>query len=84
MAVFINFGVMVINNLSNNAGVFFGENVQQGWSSPAKTNQALNIFGVGCVSLNNINIVSDPDGVDMPAIDNNMNTPVAPVIVKAT
>ncbi|HBE80011.1 MAG TPA: hypothetical protein DDW65_19860 [Firmicutes bacterium] len=83
MAVFINFGVMVINSLANDAGIFFGENVQQGWSSPAKTNQALSIFGLGCVSLNNININSDPDVVDTPIMDNNLNIPTAPVIVKA-
>jgi hypothetical protein len=84
MAVFINFGVIVVNNLSSNAGIFFGENVQQGWNSPTKTNQALNIFGIGCVSLNNININSDPDGIDTPNIDNNLNATTAPVILKAT
>ena len=83
MAVFINFGVMVVNVLSNNTGIFFGENAQQGWNSPSKSNQAQRLYGVGCVSVNNININSDPDGVDTPNIDNNINMPGAPVIVKA-
>lgn len=84
MAVIINFGALVINNLTNATGVFFGENVQQGWNSPSKSNQALRIYGTGCVSLNNINILNDPDAVDTPTIDNNLNMPAAPVIVKAT
>lgn len=84
MAVFINFGAIVVNNISNNAGVFLGENVQQGWDSPTKTNQSLNIFGTGCVSINNININCDPDIVDTPDIFTNFNIPTAPVILKGT
>lgn len=84
MAVFINFGVMVINNLTNATGVFFGENVQQGWNSPSKSNQGQRLYGVGCVSINNININSDPDGVDTPTIHNNLDMTTAPVILKAT
>ena len=84
MAVFISFGVIVVNNLANNAGLFMGENVQQGWDSPAKTNQALNMFGVGTVSINNININSDPDVTDTPDFFNNLNAQAAPVILKGT
>ena len=83
MAVFINFGLIIINNLASNAGLFFGENVQQGWDSPTKTNQALNMFGVGTISINNININDDPDLIDTPNIYNNLNAPAAPVIVMA-
>lgn len=84
MAVFINFGAIVVNNLANNSGIFFGENVQQGWDSPAKTNQAQNIYGIGCVTLNNININCDPDLVDTPTFHSNLNAPVAPTILKGT
>jgi translation initiation factor RLI1 len=84
MAVFINFGVIVVNNLTNNAGIFFGENVQQGWVSPAKTNQAVNIFGNGNLTVSNININSDPDLVDTPTYFTDLNVPTAPVILKAT
>ncbi len=83
MAVFINFGVIAVNVLSNNTGVFFGENVQQGWNSPSKSNQAQRLYGTGCITINNININTDPDCVDTPTIDNNLNMPTAPVIVKA-
>jgi hypothetical protein len=82
MAVFINFGVIVVNNLTNNAGIFFGENVQQGWISPAKTNYGLNIFGNGNLTVSNINITSDPDFVDTPTCNTNLNAPAAPVILK--
>lgn len=82
MAVFINFGLIIVNNLANAAGIFFGENVQQGWDSPAKTNQALNMFGVGTISINNININSDPDFIDTPTTNNNLNAEPAPVILK--
>ncbi len=84
MAVIINFGVMVINNITNASGVFFGENVQQGWNSPSKSNQGQRLYGTGNVSINNININSDPDVADSPNIDNNLNLPTAPVIIKAT
>ena len=82
MAVFINFGVIVVNSLANNAGIFFGENVQQGWISPTKTNQALSIFGANSLIINNININSDPDFVDTPTCYTNLNVPTAPVILK--
>ncbi len=82
MAVFINFGVMVVNTIETNAGLFFGENVQQGWDAPSKTNQALAIYGAGCISVGNVNIVSDPDVVDTPTMHNNLNAPPAPVILK--
>jgi translation initiation factor RLI1 len=82
MAVFINFGVIVVNNLANASGIFFGENVQQGWISPAKTNYALNIFGNGNLTLNNININSDPDVIDTPTISTNLNAEPAPIILK--
>ncbi|MGE5606754.1 MAG: hypothetical protein ACM3YE_13825 [Bacteroidota bacterium] len=84
MAVFVNFGVIVVNSLANDAGIFFGENVQQGWNSPAKTNQGLNIFGNGNLTVNNININSDPDLIDTPTYFNNLNAPTAPVILKGT
>lgn len=84
MAVFINFGAIVVNNIASSSGIFFGENVQQGWDAPAKTNQALNIFGIGCVSLNNININCDPDLVDTPTFHTVANAQVAPTILKGT
>lgn len=84
MAVFVNFGAIVVNNMTNNAGIFFGENVQQGWFSPAKTNYSLNIFGNGNLTLSNININSDPDLIDTPSCFTNVNTPTAPVILKGT
>lgn len=82
MAVFINFGVIIVNNLASDSGFFFGENVQQGWNAPAKTNQAINMFGVGTISINNINITSDPDLVDTPSPNSNLNAEPAPVILK--
>ncbi|TCL76416.1 hypothetical protein EDC14_1002175 [Hydrogenispora ethanolica] len=71
MAVFVNFGILVVNSIANNAGVFFGENAQQGWDSPTKSNQAVNIYGVGCCTVNNINVVCDPDLVDTPTFHSN-------------
>jgi hypothetical protein len=82
MAVFINFGAIVVNNLASSSGIFFGENVQQAWDAPAKTNQALNIFGVACVTINNININSDPDFVDTPTFHTNLNVQPTPTILK--
>ncbi len=84
MAVVINFGVLVVNNLTNNAGLFFGENAsQQGWDSPTKTNEAQGIYGVGCVAVNSVNINIDPDLVDTLTNHNNLNAPMAPLIIKA-
>lgn len=84
MAVLVNIGALSINQNTTNAGVFSGEIVQQGWNSSLKTNTAFVITGQFNWSFNNINLINDPDGIDAPFLDANVNATTAPVILKAT
>jgi hypothetical protein len=80
MAVFLSIGTQVINQLSTTVGIFTGENVQQGWSSITKSNNAVFIVGQLNLVINNINIVNDPDLIDNPNISPNIDASIAPAI----
>lgn len=70
MAVFVNFGALVVNAMENNAGVFFGENSQSFWDSHSKNNQPMGqIFGeLNCITVP-LNINNDQDLTDIPVFD---------------
>ncbi|WP_223700493.1 hypothetical protein [Sutcliffiella deserti] len=56
-----------INSIMNNSGVFTGENTQSNWSTNQKVNMGLGlIVGTDNHSSSNMNIVYDPDVMDMP------------------
>jgi hypothetical protein len=82
MAVFLHIDNQVINQISMSAGVFSGENVQQGWSSTTKSNNALRITGQRNLAVNNINIINDPDLIDTPNISPNIDATTAPAILR--
>jgi hypothetical protein len=82
MAVLLSIGSQIINQLSTAAGIFSGENVQQGWDSTTKANNALYITGQLNLSVANINIVYDPDLLDNPIVAPNVDVTTSPAIFK--
>lgn len=70
MAVFIGFGGIKIAAISNNAGVWFGQNIQNGWDSHSVTKLA-NAFAMGDFNFmpSMINLYLDPDIIDSPIFD---------------
>lgn len=83
MAVCINFITIQINSLENDAGVFFGENVQSGWDSHSKNNQAMGqVFGNLNATLAPINIINDSDVIDSPVNDQDLEGNLCPAIAK--
>ncbi|MBM7621541.1 glutamate dehydrogenase/leucine dehydrogenase [Bacillus tianshenii] len=56
-----------ITSIMNSSGVFTGHNVQSNWSTSQKVNMGFGmVVGVDNHSSSNMNIVYDPDLVDMP------------------
>lgn len=56
-----------INSIMNSSGVFTGHNVQSNWSTSQKANMGFGmVVGTDNHSSSNMNIVYDPDMVDMP------------------
>lgn len=56
-----------INSIMNSSGVFTGDNLQSNWSTIQKANMGFGMMvGIDNHSVSNINIVYDPDVVDMP------------------
>ena len=84
MAVLVNIGALTVNQISTNAGIFSGEFVQLGWNSSIKTNTGFLISGHLNWFFNNINLISDPDGIDAPFWDANVNATTSAVILKGT
>jgi hypothetical protein len=82
MAVFINFGAMILNSVGDASGIFFGENVQQGWSSPDKINTASSVSGYGDMVGSQVNIINDSDLIDHQPNIINTNAAIAPQILK--
>lgn len=70
MAVFINFGGIKIASQTNNAGVWFGQNIQNGWDahSVSKTAAAFNMGDFNYLSTM-FALYLDPDVVDAPVLD---------------
>lgn len=70
MAVFIGFGGIKIAAQSNNAGVWFGQNIQNGWDAHSVTKMA-NAFTMGDFNVipTFIGLYVDPDFIDSPILD---------------
>ncbi|MCL6597882.1 MAG: hypothetical protein K6T81_03995 [Alicyclobacillus macrosporangiidus] len=73
MAVFIAFGGIKIAAQSNNSGVWFGQNLQNGWDSHSVTKLA-SAFNMGDwnVTPSMFNLYIDPDWLDSPVFDPDM------------
>ncbi len=82
MAIFLTIGSQIVNHMASNSGIFCGENVQQGWSTTVKSNTSVFFSGQFSALINNINLVSDPDFIDFPTNEPNVDATTAPVILK--
>lgn len=61
-------GNVTINSIQQNAGVFYGENSAGGWKTRFKFNAALGrVNGDRNVIASRLNLVNDPDVIDMSA-----------------
>lgn len=70
MAVFVGFGAIKIAAQSNNAGVWFGQNIQNGWDAHSVTKMA-SAFVMGDFNLtpSAFSLYVDPDFIDSPIAD---------------
>ena len=76
MPVWFQIGYMKVGAMQSDAGVFMGENIQNGWDSHTKSNQA----GSSATGDYNylptvLNIVNDPDLIDVPINDQDVKSP---------
>lgn len=85
VAAYVNFSALNINTISNASGVFTGENVQQGWGSHSKNNQCLgDLNGNANLIANPLNCIFDPDLMDSPINDQDIQGSAGPGITKLT
>ncbi|MBX5437153.1 MAG: hypothetical protein IRZ33_08045 [Alicyclobacillaceae bacterium] len=76
MAVAFQIGLLKIGAMQSDAGLFFGQNIQNGWDSHSKHNAAGgsasgNWNVIPCV----FNVVWDPDWIDVPINDQDIKSP---------
>ncbi len=76
LAVAINIGFLNVGGIQSDAGVFFGQNMQNGWDSHSKSNQAgPSAGGYFNTVWSYINLLSDPDVIDVPIMDQDIKSP---------
>ncbi|KYP80199.1 hypothetical protein [Ferroacidibacillus organovorans] len=80
MAAIINCGFIKTSAQANDVGIFFGQNIQNGWDSHAVTKVAayLNMGDATIAFLMN-SVYIDSDVIDSPIIDPDIKSPMAPV-----
>ncbi|MDQ0188199.1 hypothetical protein JI721_14780 [Alicyclobacillus cycloheptanicus] len=73
MAVLIGFGGIKIAAQTNNAGVWFGQNMQNGWDAHSVTKLA-SAFVMGDFNLTSsmFSVYLDPDLIDAPILDQDL------------
>jgi len=76
MTVAISIGFMKVGAMQSDVGVFFGQNMQNGWDSHSKSN----IAGGSSAGDHNVlptvvNYVFDPDIIDVPINDQDIKSP---------
>ncbi|MDQ0188401.1 hypothetical protein JI721_15785 [Alicyclobacillus cycloheptanicus] len=76
MPVMISIGFMKVGAMQSDAGIFFGENMQNGWDSHAKSNIS---GGQPSGDYNYmptwVNYLYDPDVIDVPINDQDIKSP---------
>ncbi len=76
MPVAIQIGYLKVGAMQSDCGVFFGQNIQNGWDSHSKSNSAGNsAAGDYNVLPSQTNIVHDPDMIDVPINDQDIKSP---------
>ncbi|MCY0876071.1 MAG: hypothetical protein OWT28_07385 [Firmicutes bacterium] len=81
MAALINCGFIKTSAQTNDVGIFFGQNIQNGWDSHAVTKLAA-YLNMGDFSVANVmmSLYIDPDFIDCPIIDPDIKSPFAPTL----
>lgn len=74
MSVLVEFNVINVNNLADNALLFNGDNQVFGWSSHIKQNHPLFISGQKSLFTKNYNILMDKDVLDYFVYDQDTTT----------
>jgi hypothetical protein len=54
-----------VTEITTTSGIFSGENYHANWSAMSKTNTGLELRGEGNLSKDCINVVYDPDAINM-------------------
>lgn len=76
MSVAIQIGFMKVGAMQSDVGVFFGQNIQNGWDSHSKSNNAGGSTSGDYNSLQAmINYLNDPDFIDVPINDQDIKSP---------
>lgn len=76
MTVAFNIGFVRIGSMQNDSGVFFGQNIQNGWDSHSKHNLSGNgASGDYNIYPSMVSIISDPDFIDVPINDQDIKSP---------
>ncbi len=76
MPVAIQIGFMKVGGIQSDSGVFFGENMQNGWDSHSKSNSAGNgATGDYNLAPSYLNLINDPDFIDVPINDQDIKSP---------
>lgn len=66
MNIKIEINRMEVTSIEGSSGIFSGDNYHAGWFAMSKTNRGLGgMSGDSNVSNHSVNIVSDPDGIDV-------------------
>ncbi|MCI0182763.1 MAG: hypothetical protein OWR52_03460 [Acidibacillus sp.] len=81
MAVWVNCGVIKTSAQANDSGIFFGQNIQNGWDSHAVTKTAA-YFNMGDFSVANVafTVYLDPDFIDSPIFDQDIKSPFGSMV----
>ncbi|QFT88590.1 hypothetical protein FIU87_08045 [Bacillus sp. THAF10] len=75
MPVSIIFNQINVNSISQSSAVATGQNNQPDWTTQGKLNMG-NGIEIGIVAVTNVcNVVFDPDGVDTPIANPEINNP---------
>ncbi len=76
MPVAIQIGLLKVGGMQSDCGVFFGQNMQNGWDSHSKTNAAGNgASGDYNLLPSHVNFILDPDIIDAPINDQDIKSP---------
>ncbi|MCL6515802.1 hypothetical protein [Alicyclobacillus sp.] len=74
--VALQIGFMKVGAMQSDAGVFFGQNIQNGWDSHGKSNHAgQSASGDLNWMMAWNNVLFDPDAVDSPIVDPDIKSP---------
>lgn len=76
MPVVIHIGFIKIGGMQSDTGLFFGQNIQNGWDSHSKSNSSGGSTNGDFNFLPTMmNLIYDPDVIDVPINDQDIKSP---------